>query len=126
MDKQDALRVIRYLAKEFDINLEVKPQEVTNPKDEIQIVIDYLNEKTNSKYLATSSVAQKDVKARIKEYSVEDCKYVIDVKCKEWLGTNMEKFLRPSTLFRKSKFEEYVNEKRQVSPLLNFFTIKED
>ena len=41
---------------------------------------------------------------------VDDFKKVIDTKAAEWLGTDMEKFLRPQTLFG-SKFESYLNQK---------------
>lgn len=33
---------------------------------------------------------------------------MIEKKCAEWLGGDMEKFLRPETLFG-SKFESYLN-----------------
>ncbi|NCB45345.1 MAG: hypothetical protein EOM59_22360, partial [Clostridia bacterium] len=36
---------------------------------------------------------------------------VIDKKCAQWKGTDMDKYLRPSTLFNASKFEGYLNEK---------------
>ena len=42
------------------------------------------------------------------DYSVLDIKRVIDAKCNEWRGNpKMEKYLRPQTLFNKSKFETY-------------------
>jgi len=28
----------------------------------------------------------------------------------QWMGTEMQKYLRPETLFRKSKFEGYLND----------------
>ena len=33
---------------------------------------------------------------------------MIDKKCSEWLGTDMEQYLRPQTLFG-TKFESYLN-----------------
>ena len=78
-------------------------------------VIDYLNEKTErtgkEKYSSTSPKTQKLIKARLREkYELEDFKTVIDKKCKEWLGTDMEKYLRPETLFG-NKFESYLKQK---------------
>ena len=78
-------------------------------------VIDYLNEKTErtgkEKYNSTSTKTQKLIKARLREkYELEDFKTVIDKKCKEWLGTDMEKYLRPETLFG-NKFESYLKQK---------------
>ena len=78
-------------------------------------VIDYLNEKTErtgkEKYSSTSAKTQTLIKARLREkYELEDFKTVIDKKCKEWLGTDMEKYLRPETLFG-NKFESYLKQK---------------
>ena len=78
-------------------------------------VIDYLNKKTErtgkEKYSSTSVKTQTLIKARLREkYELEDFKTVIDKKCKEWLGTDMEKYLRPETLFG-NKFESYLKQK---------------
>lgn len=44
-------------------------------------------------------------------WRLEDFKTVINIKCKEWLfNENMNKFLRPETLFG-TKFESYLNQK---------------
>ena len=82
-------------------------------------VIDYLNEKTErtgkEKYSSTSTKTQKLIKARLREkYELEDFKTVIDKKCKEWLGTDMEKYLRPETLFG-NKFESYLKQKTTIT-----------
>lgn len=72
-------------------------------------IIDYLNEKAKTRYTACKSNT-KFIAARLKEYSLEDLKSVIDCKCKEWKGTNMEMYLRPETLFNATKFESYYNQ----------------
>lgn len=82
-------------------------------------VINYLNEKTErtgkEKYSSTSTKTQKLIKARLREkYELEDFKIVIDKKCKEWLGTDMEKYLRPETLFG-NKFESYLKQKTPIT-----------
>ena len=41
-------------------------------------------------------------------FTVEDFKTVIDKKCADWLTTDFEQYLRPSTLFG-TKFESYLN-----------------
>lgn len=42
---------------------------------------------------------------------MQDFKTVIDKKCVEWIGDQeMQKYLRPSTLFA-GKFESYLNQK---------------
>lgn len=72
-------------------------------------IIDYLNEKAKTRYTTCKSNT-KFIAARLKEYSLEDLKSVIDCKCKEWKGTNMEMYLRPETLFNATKFENYYNQ----------------
>ena len=60
-------------------------------------------------YRASSAATQKHINARLAEgYTLEDFFTVIDKKCAEWKGTDMEKYLRPETLFG-SKFENYLN-----------------
>lgn len=72
-------------------------------------VVAYLNEKAKTKYRPTSAKTKKAIHARLSEnFTLEDFKTVIDKKCAEWIGTNMEMYLRPSTLFG-TKFEEYLN-----------------
>lgn len=74
-------------------------------------VVEYLNLKTNSKYKSSSSKTRTLIKARVNEgFTLEDFKKVIDIKTKEWLGTDMAKYLRPETLFG-PKFEGYLNQK---------------
>ena len=75
-------------------------------------VINYLNEKANSKYKATSKDNQKHIKARINEgYGFDDFKKVVDNMCSAWKNTEFENYLRPSTLFG-VKFENYLNWKK--------------
>ena len=72
-------------------------------------VLEHLNSAIDSNYRSCDSTL-KPIIARLREgYTVDDCKTVIDKKCNEWLNTDMAKFLRPSTLFAKSHFEEYLN-----------------
>jgi hypothetical protein len=42
-------------------------------------------------------------------FTISDFKCVIDKKVLDWKGTDWEKYLRPITLFSKSKFENYLN-----------------
>ncbi|HSQ88911.1 conserved phage C-terminal domain-containing protein, partial [Romboutsia sp.] len=77
-------------------------------------VITRLNELASTKYKASTKKTQTLINARVKEGFNEDDFYkVIDVKAKEWLGTEMEKYLRPETLFG-TKFENYLNQKEKT------------
>ena len=85
-----------------------------NIEDNINIykyIVDYLNEKTNSKYKHTTPKTKSLINARLKEgFTVEDFTKVIDTKCNEWLSDDrMKVYLRPETLFG-TKFEGYLNQ----------------
>lgn len=74
-------------------------------------IIDYLNLKNNSNYKYTTKTTKEKIKARLNDgFTLEDFKIVIDKKVEEWLGTDMEKYLRPETLFG-TRFESYLNQK---------------
>lgn len=84
-----------------------KESEQTNAA--CQEIIDYLNEKAQTKYKATTAKTRSLINARLSEgFVVGDFKTVIDKKCAEWQGTEWEKFIRPETLFG-TKFEGYLN-----------------
>lgn len=72
-------------------------------------IVEYLNEKANTNYKASSKKTKTLIHARINEgFTVDDFKKVIDNKCEDWLNSEFEKFLRPETLFG-TKFESYLN-----------------
>ena len=78
---------------------------------EIKEIVQYLNDKCGTRYRYQTKGTQEHINARLKEgYTVDDFKTVIDKKFEEWHGTDMEKFLRPETLFS-GKFESYLNQK---------------
>ena len=72
-------------------------------------IVDYLNEKAHTNYRSNSKTTMRHINARLKEgYTLSDFKLVIVYRCATWLGTDMEQYLRPETLFG-SKFENYLN-----------------
>jgi len=76
-----------------------------------QEIVEYLNKKATTKYRYTSSKTKELINTRFKEkFTLTDFITVIDKKCSEWLSSDMEKFLRPETLFS-NKFEGYLNQK---------------
>lgn len=78
--------------------------------DSVKQIVDYLNSVCGTKYKHNTKNTKKHINARLSEgYSIDDFKTVIDKKNKEWHGTQMEKFLRPDTLFG-TKFESYLNQ----------------
>lgn len=91
-----------------NINTDKNTNENTN-KNNIAAVVAYLNEKAGTSYRASSKATARHIEARLNEgYTLQDFFAVIDKKVAEWKGGEMEKYLRPETLFG-SKFEGYLN-----------------
>ena len=82
---------------------------------EVSEVLAYLNEKVKRNFKVPG-----DIPARLKDYSVEDCKTVIDKKCREWLGTDLARHLDPVTLFRPANFDRYLNQVEVSSETITF------
>lgn len=84
---------------------------IESDKDKIyKNIIDYLNNKINANYRSNSAKTKSLIEARLNEgYQEQDFFIVIDKKCKEWKDSEMEKYLRPETLFS-NKFESYLNQ----------------
>lgn len=110
-----------YTLNENEQKIEIKNNEVkvveTNSVE--KQIIDYLNEKagTHFKYVDSNL---KFIKARLKDYSEDDLKAVIDKKVSDWKNTNMQQYLRPETLFNATKFESYINglnEKKKITDI---------
>jgi len=80
-------------------------------------IIDYLNEKANTKYRSSGSKTKLLIKARVNDgFDLDDFKKVIATKTSQWLNDpKMKKFLRPETLFG-TKFEGYLNEVGVTQP----------
>ncbi|CDA11222.1 conserved phage C-terminal domain-containing protein [Intestinibacter bartlettii] len=73
-------------------------------------VIDRLNNLANKKYKSTTNKTKSLIDARLNEgFTEEDFYKVIAIKVKAWKDTDMDRFLRPETLFG-TKFEGYLNE----------------
>ncbi len=89
----------------------LKAEKIKN-KEIVEEIIAYLNEKANKHFKATNKEAIKFINGRLSEgYSKEDLKAVIDNRVEKWLNDEkMNEYLRPSTLFRPSKFETYYND----------------
>ncbi|MCF7600838.1 MULTISPECIES: conserved phage C-terminal domain-containing protein [Staphylococcus] len=75
-------------------------------------IIEYLNRYTGKKFNFRAKANQELIKARFNEgYSKEDFLKVIDNKVSEWINVDsMKDYLQPSTLFRKSNFDKYLNQ----------------
>jgi uncharacterized phage protein (TIGR02220 family) len=73
------------------------------------LIIGFLNDKAGKNFRETNGNREMII-ARLKEgYTEEDCQKVIVNRLAHWKNTDSEQYLRPSTLFRKSKFDGYLN-----------------
>jgi uncharacterized phage protein (TIGR02220 family) len=104
---------VQLLQQDFKI-IQKKNKKPSKPitKDLVEIsekVLEYLNSKSGSTF-STKGSNMELVAARVSEgFTLADFKLVIDKKVLDWKGTDWEKYLRPITLFSKSKFENYLN-----------------
>ncbi|XRJ96622.1 conserved phage C-terminal domain-containing protein [Latilactobacillus sakei] len=77
-------------------------------------IISYLNQVTGKSFKNVET-HKKLIRARWHEKAtLDDFKKVIDNKSSEWLGTDMAKYLQPSTLFG-NKFDQYLNQQTKVT-----------
>lgn len=83
----------------------------TSNKNDIDLVLTYLNAKTNKRFSITSSANRKFVSGRLDEgYTKEDMYHVIDTMVSRWTtDIKMRDYLRPETLFNATKFQTYYN-----------------
>lgn len=81
-------------------------------KPNFALIINYLNEKTGRNFDPKNKSTIDLIRARFNEgRTVKDFITVIDKKVEDWLTDDkMSNYLRPSTLFNRTKFENYLNE----------------
>jgi len=95
------------LKKEMNYN-----RDTLSGKPDLEAPIKYLNEKAKRSFDPKNDSNKNFIKARYNEgRSLDDFKKVIDKKVINWLtDEKMMMYLRPSTLFNKTNFENYLNE----------------
>lgn len=107
---QDVIETKQSDNAEIGVDKEIKKENIEIRKR----IIEYLNQKAGTQYKYNSANTVKHINARLAEnYTEEDFYTVIDKKSNEWIGTQWEKYLQPSTLFG-SKFEGYLNQKNTI------------
>jgi uncharacterized phage protein (TIGR02220 family) len=103
---------IHFLQQDFKIIDNKKEKYALNKehKDIAIQIIEYLNAQAETTFSTKIGSNIELISARLKEgYTLEDLKLVIDKKVKDWKGSDWAKFLRPNTLFAKTKIENYLN-----------------
>lgn len=103
--QQNEFKIIELKGKK---KRETKPISKENRKLAVQ-AIQYLNSQAETTF-STSGNNIELVAARLNEgYGLAEIKLVIDKKVLDWKGSDYSKYLRPITLFAKTKFENYLN-----------------
>ena len=97
-----------------DTKREVCPKDSTSEKR--YEIIDYLNRRMGTSYKPDSKGIKSILDPRLKDgYTVEDCKAVIDNMILAWGSDDkMRQYIRPSTLFRPSHIDSYLNYRQTV------------
>lgn len=97
-----------------DTKGEVCPHDSTSEKR--HEIIDYLNRRMGTNYKPDSKGIKAILDPRLKDgYTVEDCKVVIDNMILAWGNDDkMRQYIRPSTLFRPSHIDSYLNYRQTV------------
>ncbi|MFS0575080.1 conserved phage C-terminal domain-containing protein [Sporosarcina sp. 179-K 3D1 HS] len=126
------------LSEEGNLHSPITKELKNNKKDIVETrpdvvveVIDYLNERTGKSFKTNSKSTGRMIGGRLSEgYTLDDFKSVIETKARQWSADpRMRHYLRPSTLFAPTNFENYLNEaparepeRKQVhrAPVLDF------
>jgi uncharacterized phage protein (TIGR02220 family) len=81
----------------------------TKAEQVISEVIRYLNNRTRKNYRLDLELHRRPVRKALKSHTPEQLIRIINVKSDEWMGTKMETYLRPKTLFG-DKLDIYLNQ----------------
>ena len=94
----------------YSIHNTDSPAENPAPPPYAEIIRD-LNLVTKKRFSHRTEKTRVSIKARFSDgFTLEDFKHVHRVKSEQWLNSDMEKYLRPATLYG-NKFENYLNER---------------
>ena len=92
----------------------MSPKKKNGLTEDAQAVLEFLNLLTNKNYRLKNPNGKltangEIIIARLRDgYETEVLTQVIAERNQEWAGTDMAKYLRPVTLFNKTKFAQYV------------------
>lgn len=112
IDSNNGILIIEVIR---NVNKVQEKKPIENNKEVIKNVIEFLNNKTNKNFTTKSSKTISCINSRLKEGFIEnDFIKVIEIKTEKWLGTSMEEYLRPITLFG-NKFDSYLNETNKIN-----------
>ena len=91
----------------------IKSRKQTSSLEKVVDIIDFMNSTFGTSYKSTTQATVSAINQRLEEYSVYDIKLVIANRWKEWKDDpEMSQYLAPTTIFRPSKFEKYLQHAR--------------
>lgn len=94
-----------------------KPDASPSLKEQAREILKFLNERTGKNFHPVDTNLDFIIARLRSGATVQDCKSVIAKKRREWIGDpKMAEYLRPATLFNKTKFEQYRGELVEESP----------
>jgi uncharacterized phage protein (TIGR02220 family) len=108
-DSQPKSALSAYTEADSDTKAEAEAEaEATSYSSHSRAALHWLNEKSG-RHFRESETSLSVIQARLDEKGVdiEGVKKMIDRQCLMWKGTKMEEYLRPQTLFGKTKFDSY-------------------
>lgn len=77
---------------------------------EAREILAFFNQRLNTHYRPVAANLDL-IRARLADgITPEQLRAIIAVKARQWKGTEMAKYLRPETIFRRSKCEQYLGE----------------
>ena len=95
---------------------------ISNSVNSISLIITHLNDTLGTSYKTSSKKTLDLINARLNDgFTLEDFKRVHIIKSAEWNGSEMQKYLRPSTLYG-TKFEQYLNQQMSNNEKLKAVT----
>lgn len=99
-------------------------KKLDDPK--VEEVINFMNKLYKRNFKASSLYATKDLRVRLTEHPLGDVLKVVANRYAEWKDDAvMEKHLNPTTIFRSSKFDKYLEEALRTKSGASFISAKE-
>lgn len=115
---------VQFLQQDFKIiePKKKKASKIISKEDRLtaENVIEYLNIICGTTFKKNGSNIDIIVSRISEGFTISDFKLVIDKKTEDWKGSDYQKYLRPITLFAKTKFENYLNSNETKRPSNNF------
>jgi uncharacterized phage protein (TIGR02220 family) len=101
-----------YTKKEY-IKKENNNRGALKNRQDIETIVSSINQKAKTNFKPDNKETQRLISARLKEYSLQELLLVVEHKAAWLKDEKMREYYRPSTLFRPSHFENYLNSARQ-------------